>query len=395
MKALFFDCFSGISGDMTLGAMIDAGLDFERLKSELGNLDLHGYTLKAEKQMRGYLTGTKFSVKVDHQHDHPSRGLKEIRAIISEAALSDKAKKDSLAIFGRLAEVEAGIHNTTPEKIHFHEVGAVDSIIDIVGTAIGIEIMGIEKCFASAVPLGSGVIKTEHGNLPVPAPATIKLLEGAKVYSSSQQRELVTPTGASILTHYCREFGRMPMMRVDGVGYGAGQKDVEEMPNMLRIVIGKLEAEPARKSMEVIEANIDDMNPEFYDYIMERLFAAGALDVYLVPIHMKKNRPGNLLSVLAHAADCEKLISIILNETTTFGLRSYTTNKVLLNRKKIEVETRYGKIGVKVAYRGDAVTTIAPEYEDCKKAARKKQVPIKTIYAEAYKAALDACGRCG
>jgi len=390
MKTLYFDCFSGISGDMTLGALIDAGLDFEQLKSELSKLDLHGYTLSAEKEMREYLTGTKFTVKIDGAHEHPHRALSDIRKIISDSGISDRAKKDSIAIFEQLAQVEAAIHNSTPEKIHFHEVGAVDSIIDIVGAAIGIEMMGIENCVASAIPLGSGVVKAAHGDLPVPAPATVKLLEGAKVYSSSQKRELVTPTGAAILSYYCHDFGTIPLMKIEGVGYGAGQKDVEEMPNMLRIIMGLLEEEMPRERMEVIEANIDDMNPEFYDYIIERLFAAGALDVYLVPIHMKKNRPANILTVLAHSGDCGKLISIILEETTTFGLRTYTTGKVLLNRQKIEVETPYGKIKVKMGYSGEKATTISPEYDDCKKAAQAKQAPIKTVYAEAYKAALKS-----
>ena len=392
MKILYFDCFSGISGDMTLGAMIDSGLDFEKLRSELDKLDLSGYAISADKEVRGYLAGTKFSVKVEESHNHAHRGLDDIRKIITGASLAGRVKDDAIAIFERLAEVEAEIHNTTPEEIHFHEVGAVDSIIDIVGTTIGMELMGIEKCFASAVPLGNGVVKAGHGNLPVPVPATVKLLEGVQVYSSPQKRELVTPTGAAILSYYCREFGAMPLMEIKGVGYGAGQKDAEEMPNMLRVILGESDTEPRHERMEVIEANIDDMNPEFFDYVMERLFEARALDVYLVPVRMKKNRPGNVLTVLAHSGDCGKLASIILEETTTFGLRMHTTNKALLNRKKIEVETAYGRISVKVGYRGETVTTIAPEYEDCKRAAREKQVPIKIVYAEAYEAAVKVCG---
>jgi pyridinium-3,5-bisthiocarboxylic acid mononucleotide nickel chelatase len=385
MKIAYFDCFSGISGDMTLGALIDAGLDFELLKGELDKLGLPDYEIGASREMRGYITGTKFNVEAGESHHH--RGLTDINAIINNADISQKAKTDSLAIFDRLGTVEAAIHNTTKEKIHFHEVGAVDSIVDIVGTAIGIDLMGIEKCHASVIPLGSGTAKAAHGILPVPAPATIKLLENVKVRSSGQNREMVTPTGAAILTHYCKSFGPIPGMHILSTGYGAGYKDVPEMPNMLRLVIGQSDPETMRHQMEVIEANIDDMNPEFYDYIFEKLFGAGALDVYLVPIHMKKNRPANLLTVLAHKEDLEKLASIILTETTTFGFRSYTTSKILLKREQITVETQYGPISVKTGYFDGGPSTIAPEYEDCKKAAKKASAPIKTVYAEAFKIA--------
>jgi len=385
MKVGYFDCFSGISGDMTLGALIDAGLDFEQLKGELSKLELPGYQIEAVRQMRCHISGTKFDVKAGETHQH--RGLSQINKIIESADISERAKADALEIFDRLATVEAEVHAAPKEEIHFHEVGAVDSIIDIVGTAIGMDLMMIEKCYASEIPLGSGTIKASHGMLPVPAPATIKLLKNARVYSSGQKRELVTPTGAAILTHYCESFGPMPEMKITSTGYGAGQTDVAEMPNMLRLVIGESDAGTVKQRMELIEANIDDMNPEFYDYIFERLFEAGALDVYLVPIHMKKNRPANLLTVLAHKKDCENLTSIILSETTTFGLRSYTTNKILLRRENITVNTKYGPVSVKVGYFDSGHSTIAPEYEDCKKAAKANQVPIKQVYNEALKAA--------
>ena len=385
MKIAYFDCFSGISGDMTLGALIDSGLDFERLKAELDKLGLPDYQIGASREMRGYITGTKFNVQAGESHHH--RRLADINAIINNTDISQKTKTDALAIFDRLATVEAAIHNTAKEKIHFHEVGAVDSIIDIVGTAIGIDLMGIDKCHASQIPLGSGTAKAAHGILPVPAPATIKLLENVNVRSSGQNREMVTPTGAAILTNYCKSFGPIPDMHILSTGYGAGFKDVPEMPNMLRLIIGESDAATMHHRMEVIEANIDDMNPEFYDYIFDKLFAAGALDVYLVPIHMKKNRPANLLTVLAHKEDLEKLASIILTETTTFGLRSYTTSKILLKREQIAVDTRYGPISVKIGYFDGGPSTIAPEYEDCKNAAKEKSAPLKNVYAEAYKIA--------
>ena len=385
MKTAYFDCFSGISGDMTLGALIDSGLDFGLLKNELDKLGLSDYEIGTSREMRGYITGARFNVEAGESHHH--RGLTEINSIINSADISQRAKTDALAIFDRLAIVEAAIHNTTKDKIHFHEVGAVDSIVDIVGTAIGIDLLGIEKCHASVIPLGSGTAKCAHGTLPVPAPATIKLLENATVRSSGQKREMVTPTGAAILTHYCKSFGPMPDMHILSTGYGAGFKDVPEMPNMLRLIIGQSDAGTMHHQMEVIEAGIDDMNPEFYDYIFEKLFESGALDVYLVPIQMKKNRPANLLTVLAHKADLEKLAAIIFTESTTFGLRSYTTSKVFLKREQITVETRYGPISVKTGYFGGGPSTIAPEYEDCKKAAREKSAPLKAVYAEALKIA--------
>ncbi len=307
--------------------------------------------------------------------------------LIENSRLSKKVKKDASAILKKIAEVEAKIHNTTTDKIHFHEVGAVDSIIDIVGTAIAIELLAIEKFYSSPVPLGSGMVESSHGILPIPAPATIKLLEGVNVYQSNQQRELVTPTGAAILTYYCSDFSGMPLMRTINVGYGVGEREDEGLPNLLRLVIGQMDETYLQETMEVIETNIDDMNPEFYDIIFDKLFHAGALDVFLTPIQMKKNRPANVLTVLANPEDKQKLISILFDDTTTFGIRTYTTNKTFLQRKTIEVKTKYGKVKVKIGMSGKKVKSVAPEYESCRKIAAEKNIPIKQIYAEASRLA--------
>lgn len=383
MKIFYFDCFSGISGDMTVGALLDCGVDFAVIRDEIKKLDLKGYSLSRRKQKRGGITGTKFSVKIDPKSRQPHRHLDDILDLIQKADLREKAKADATAIFRRLARAEAKIHRTTAAKIHFHEVGAVDSIIDIVATAVAINSLRVDRFISSPVALGSGSVVCQHGILPVPAPATMELLGGAKVYTSGQKRELVTPTGAAILRHYCGDFGGIPEMSVRRVGYGAGSYDDPQRPNLLRIVIGETEDAFLRDAIQVIETNVDDMNPEFYDHIFRRLFDAGALDVYLVPIYMKKTRPGNILTVLAEPKDKRKLVSIILDETTTFGLRSYVAEKIMLSRKTVKVTTRFGEVKVKIGFAGENVKTIAPEYDDCLRIAEEKGVPIKDVFREA------------
>jgi len=383
MKICYFDCFSGISGDMTVGALLDCRVDFATVRHEIEKLDLRGYSLSRRKQKRCGITGTKFSVKVDPKSHQSHRHLRDILDLIEKAGLPEKAKADAVAIFRRLARAEAKIHKTTAAKIHFHEVGAVDSIVDIVAIAVAVNTLGVDTFVSSPVALGSGSVVCQHGILPVPAPATMELLSGAKVYASGQNRELVTPTGAAILTHYCHEFGGIPDMRVKHVGYGAGSFDDPRRPNLLRIVMGETEDVLLRDTIQVIETNVDDMNPEFYDHIVRRLFEAGALDVYLVPIYMKKTRPGNVLSVLAEPKDKRKLISIILDETTTFGLRTYVAEKIMLSRKTITVRTTFGDVKVKIAFAGEEVKTIAPEYDDCLRIAREKGVPIKDVFHQA------------
>jgi uncharacterized protein (TIGR00299 family) protein len=383
MRICYFDCFSGISGDMTVGALLDCGVDFAVIRREVEKLELAGYSISRRRQKRCGITGTKFTVKVDPKSPQPHRHLHSILDLIEKAHLDEKVKTDATAIFRNLARAEAKVHKTTPDKIHFHEVGAVDSIIDIVATAVGINSLSADEFVSSPVALGSGSVVCEHGILPVPAPATIELLRGAKVYSSGQKRELVTPTGAAVLTHYCREFGGIPEMTTERVGYGAGSFDDPERPNLLRIIVGQTEEMYLGDTLQVIETNVDDMNPEFYDHIFRRLFDAGALDVYLVPVLMKKTRPANVLTVLAEPKDKRKLISIILDETTTFGLRTYTVEKVMLSRKSITVKTKFGEVKVKIAFAGKDVKTIAPEFDDCRRVAEEKRVPIKDVFREA------------
>jgi len=372
---------------MTVGALLDCGVDFALIRNEVKKLDLTGYSISRRKQKRCGITGTKFHVKVDPKSPQPHRHLHNIVHLIEKADLDAKVKTDATAIFRRLARAEAKIHKTTADKIHFHEVGAVDSIIDIVAIAVGINSLNVDKFISSPVALGSGTVVCQHGVLPVPAPATMELLKGAKVYSSGQKRELITPTGAAILTHYCQEFGGIPEMTTKRVGYGAGSFDDPARPNLLRIVVGETEDVYLRDAIQVIETNVDDMNPEFYDHIFRRLFDAGALDVYLVPIYMKKTRPGNVLTVLAEPRDKRKLISIILDETTTFGLRTYVAEKVMLSRKTITVRTKFGDVKVKIAFTGKNVKTIAPEFDDCRRVAEEKGVPIKEVFREALAAA--------
>ena len=372
---------------MTVGAILDCGVDFAVIRSEIEKLDLSGYSMLHRRQKRCGITGTKFTVKVDPKSHQPHRHLHDILHLIEKARLDEKVKSDATAIFRSLARAEAKVHKTTPDKIHFHEVGAVDSIIDIVATAVGINSLAADDFVGSPVALGSGSVVCEHGVLPVPAPATIELLRGTKVYSSGQKRELVTPTGAAILTHYCREFSGIPEMTTERVGYGAGSFDDPERPNLLRIVVGDTEEEYLRDTIQVIETNVDDMNPEFYEHIFRRLFDAGALDVYLVPILMKKTRPANVLTVLADPKDKRKLISIILDETTTFGLRTYLAEKVMLSRKSITVRTKFGDVKVKIAFTGKKVKTVAPEFDDCRRVAEEKRVPVKEVFREALAAA--------
>jgi len=383
MKVCYFDCFSGISGDMTVGALLDCGVDFKVILNAVKSLDLKGYSLSRRKQKRCGISGTKFYVKVDSKSPQPHRHLHDILGLIQRADLPERAKADAAGIFRRLARAEAKIHKTTASKIHFHEVGAVDSIIDVVSTAVAMNSLGLDGFLSSPVAVGSGSVVCQHGILPVPAPATMELLRGAKVYSSGQKRELVTPTGAAILTHYCTEFGGVPEMVAQRVGYGVGSFDDPARPNLLRIVIGETEDAFLRDTIQVIETNVDDMNPEFYDHIFRRLFDAGALDVYLSPIYMKKTRPGNILTVLAEPKNKRRLISIILDETTTFGLRTYVAEKIILSRKTIKVKTRFGEVKVKIAFAGENVKTIAPEYDDCLRIAEQKGVPIKEIFREA------------
>src|SRR3989338_7307588 len=352
-KIAYFDCCYGISGDMVLGALIDCGLDIKVLRKELAKLPVKGYSISASKDERHHITGINFCVRFKDSHHH--RTFKEIKTLISRSSLSQRTKGLSISIFETLANAEAKVHGCKADDVHFHEVGAVDSIIDIVGTAIAVEYSGIEKVYASSLPLGSGWVNMSHGKMPVPAPVTLEILQGVPIAKSIVASELTTPTGAAIIKTLAEDFGSMPHMRIEKTGYGIGDKNFKEIPNILRVVIGKGEACPER--LLVLETNIDDMNPQIYDYLMSRLFKKGALDVFLIPI----------------------LMNIIFKETTTIGIRSYEVDRRCLERNIKEVSTPYGKVKVKVSEKDGKLINIQPEYEDCKKLAEKKNIPLKEV----------------
>lgn len=397
MKILYFDCFSGISGDMTLGALIDCGVDAEDFKRELSKLHIDGYSLEITRKLKNNIMGTDVNVILhdehhghehEHEHHHHSHGehihrnLEDIEHIIDESELNESVKSMSKKIFTKLANAEAKIHGKSVDEVHFHEVGAVDSIVDIVGTSICIDILGIDKFVGSPVNTGMGFVECQHGTIPVPGPAAVELLKGVPVFSSDIDTELVTPTGAAIISTLCEDYGPLPPMTIERAGYGSGKKDID-IPNMLRVIIGQNKKKD--DDVCVIECNIDDMDSEFYEHVMEKLFCEGALDVYLTNIMMKKNRPAVKLSVIAKNDDADRLSSIIFEETSTIGVRKYSVERETLERKVITVETGFGDVHVKVAYRDGKPVNYAPEYEDIKKIAQKTGMPIKHIYMEAIK----------
>jgi uncharacterized protein (TIGR00299 family) protein len=392
MRSIYFDCFAGISGDMTVGALLDAGVDFAELQKQLSSLALSGYELGFEKVKRSSIAATKFSVKVD-EAKQPARTLAVISEIINNAPLSQSVKARSLRVFEKLAEAEAQVHGSTIDRIHFHEVGAVDSIVDIVGAMIGFELLGVEKFFASRLRVGFGAIKVAHGLMPIPAPGTAELLRGLPIYAGDREGEFVTPTGAAIVAALCEKVGAMPAMRIDKIGYGAGGRDPKGFPNALRIVVGEVEEsgdeanvwqkgsvakqdESEAQTVIVIEANIDDMNPQAYAYVMEKAFALGALDVFFTAIQMKKDRPATKLSVLCKQEEFDALAELILRETTTLGVRYYEAKRRTLARSVEEVETVYGRVRVKVARDGERILHFQPEFEDCAEIARKTGISL-------------------
>lgn len=367
---------------MILGALLDAGVQPEVWQGELTKLNLSGYELKIERVQKQSLTATAVRVRVSEGGQE--RGLTEIEALIRASPLPTEVKETSVEVFRRLAEAEARVHGITPERVHFHEVGGVDAIVDIVGAVVGLRLLGVEAVYASALPLGHGFVDCAHGRLPLPAPATLELLRGVPVRSQDVEGELVTPTGAAILTTLAKGFGPFPPMTVERIGYGAGQRDFP-FPNLLRLLVGSTSAglDARLETLTLLEANIDDLNPEFYGHLMERLFTAGALDVYLTPVQMKKNRPGVLLSVACPPAKAEALAALVFAETTTIGLRRQEVQRWALARERVEVETPYGSVGVKVARLGGKVMTASPEYEDCRRLALERGVPLKEVYAAA------------
>jgi len=376
MKTCYFDAFSGISGDMTVGALIDAGADGAALLDALDSLNL-GATYSFEKTKRRGIGATKFHVIGGEQKAH--RHLPHIVKIIENATrLSEQTKQRSIAVFNALGAAESKIHHQPLEKVHFHEVGAVDSISDIVGACYGLELLQIGEIYCSPINVGSGTVETDHGTLPVPAPATAELLVNKPVYSKGPEMELTTPTGAAIVATLAVRFGAMPAMTIESTGFGAGTKEFPMQANVLRAVIGARTTAVESTTVMVIEANIDDSTPQVLGYAMDRLFAAGALDVTIQPLLMKKNRPGSLLSVIANPADQESLAKIVLEETTTLGLRMFAAERRVQARSEIVVETAYGKVRMKVTSQG-----ASPEYDDCRALAAAQGVPLRKVLAEA------------
>ncbi|MDD5772048.1 MAG: nickel pincer cofactor biosynthesis protein LarC [bacterium] len=380
MKTAYFDCFSGISGDMILGSLIDAGLDFNRFKKELGFLNLKEYSLQAKKVKRGSLMGTKFDVIINK--NAKGRAYNEIIKLIKNSGLNKKVKEKSLKIFQRLAVSEAKLHGVPVSKVHFHELSSIDTIVDIVGSVIAFDILGIEKIYSSSLPLGQGVVKTMHGMLPVPAPATADLLRDVPVRLGDGTFELVTPTGAVIISEMSDGFGKCPEMKIKNIGYGAGGRDLPNTPNLLRVIIGESSENEEEDIITVIETNIDDMNPQILGYLMEKLMQKGALDVFFTPVYGKKNRPGILLTVLSEIPKADNFIKIILEETTVFGVRMYETRRKKLKREIKEVKTKYGKVKVKYGYLNGKIIKSQPEYEDCKKIAEEKNIQLNKILRE-------------
>jgi uncharacterized protein (TIGR00299 family) protein len=423
LKTLYFDCFSGASGDMIVGALIDAGVPLDDVRRALGSLAIAPDAVWTDRVSRAGIAATKFCVRGedpsgghhehrhghDHGHDHDHghhghahapagtvvadshahRSLAEIRALIDRSALSPEGKDRAKQLFDRLGRAEAAIHGTSLDQVHLHEVGALDSIIDIVGAVYAIEWLGVDRIVASPLNVGGGTIRSAHGVYPVPAPATLRLLEGAPVYSGPQQSELVTPTGALLITAYASEYGAVPPMRILQTGYGAGTREFVDMPNVLRVVIGDADATAGVHTVAVIEAEIDDMNPQIFGLLMERLLADGALDVFYTPIQMKKSRPGTLLTIVAPVQARERLTATVFRETTTIGVRYRDMQRECLDRETVAVETPFGVVRFKVARRGGEIMNVSPEFEDCVRLATEHAKPVKEIQAAASKAFLD------
>lgn len=440
MKVLYFDCFAGAAGDMILGALLDAGLPFEALQRALGSLAVEGWSISADRVLRAGVSATKFRVHEgagagvpaatatggthehghahdhphphphshshshshpphDHAHGHDEQGhhhvpgahhtLPEIRDAIARSALSADGKQRATALFDRLAETEASIHAMPIERVHLHEVGALDSIIDIVGAVFALEWFGADRIVVSPINVGGGMVDSAHGRFPVPAPATVRLLGEAPVYSNGAVGELLTPTGALVLTAYADAYGPLPAMRVSAVGYGAGDRDLPGTPNVLRVMVGEADASAAAMRVVVLECEIDDMNPQLYGPLMERLYAAGALEVYYTPVQMKKGRPGTLVTIVARPEQRTALADLVFRETTTIGVRYQEMHRDCLDREQTRVATAFGDVRFKVARRGGSVLNAQPEFEDLARLAAERGVPVKEVQAAAWKAWLD------
>lgn len=381
MKIAYFDCFSGISGDMILGALLDAGLDFELFQSELTKLNLPNCKLKQQRVSKQNLSATKFDV-IDLEKKN-YRHLKDLNRIVEESGFDEKLKTRAKEIFLKIADAEAKIHNQSIEQVHFHEISGVDTIIDVVGALVGLKLLNIEKIQSSKLNTGSGFVEFSHGKWPVPAPATAEILKGVPVYATDCKAELVTPTGAAIICTIADAFGDLPEMTTESIGYGAGTQDLEH-PNVLRVFIGERKTQAAieQDTVSILETNIDDMNPQFYDNILEELLQNGALDVYLTNVSMKKNRPGIQLTVLTRPEDEDKFAQFIFRNTTSIGVRIRQEKRKKLKRTIEEVDTKFGKVKFKISSLNGEVLNRTPEYEDCKRISKEQNIPLKVIYKE-------------
>jgi uncharacterized protein (TIGR00299 family) protein len=388
MKIAYFDCFSGIAGDMIIGALLDSGLELSTLRRELNKLPLSGYEVKAFKTEKQGIRGTKFEVKAPREKTH--RNLKDIFRIIDKSSLDKKIKEDSKKIFKRLAEAEAKVHGVSVGSIHFHEVGGVDAIIDIVGAVIGLNILQVSKVYSSPLSLGKGFVKFSHGKFPVPAPATVELCKNIPVRYTDIEGELVTPTGAVIITTLA-EFSERLDFKINKIGYGAGSMSLKEIPNLLRVMIGEKDLYLEQDEILVLESNIDNTTPEVLGYLTEKLMEKGALDVYLIPVIMKKGRPGIILSVICNVDKLNELSSLIFSETGTIGLRTQFHLRKKLSRKIEIVKTKFGKVRVKIIGYEEKIH-ISPEFEDCKILAEKKNIPLKEVYREVEKSFWSGAG---
>ncbi len=398
MKIAYFDCFSGASGDMINGALLDAGLSLEDMRAELARLPLEGYHLHAEKTMRCHIASTRFDVQEQHHHDphpvhqdkteaeedkhhHPHRHLADLNEIVESSSLQETIKNDAKRIFLKIGEAEAKVHGVPVEEIHFHEIGAVDTIIDVVGALVGLRLLGIDKVVCSPLNVGSGTVTFSHGTFPVPAPATIEILKGIPVYATDSQAELVTPTGAAILAVVSSHFGDMPALQVEAVGYGAGFRDLSR-PNLLRLTVGRSSVHPEEDEVLVLETCLDDQSPQLTSYLAERLLQQGALDVYLTPIVMKKGRPAVQCTTLCRPEDREKILALLFRESSTIGVRVRTEKRRILSREVRMRQTPYGPIPVKISSAQGEILQQQPEYEAMRRIAEEKGVPLKKLYEE-------------
>ena len=387
----YFDCFSGISGDMTLGALIGLGVPVDWLQAELARLPLKRFQIRATSLVRNGITANQVNIEFDESE--PSRDYKKIKSILKSCPLSEPVKTNSLNIFETLGRAEAAIHGCALEEVHFHEVGGTDAIVDIVGTALCLEKLGIKQVTASKIPLGSGFVDSQHGKLPVPAPATLEILKDVPVYGTEVAGELVTPTGAAIIVSVAESFGPPPSMHIKKTSYGAGQREIQDRPNLLRIIAGS--SANATENLEtdqiaILETCIDDMNPELFGFLMERLFSDGALDVYWIPVYMKKNRPGTLVQVLCRQDHQDALIRRLLAETTSLGVRYYPAGRRVLVRERQTIRTSFGDIQVKRVEDMDGAARFIPEYETCRQIALQHNIPLRVVYDTISKEAAEA-----